>query len=293
MAPPASMARIGVPVGRRADDGRGDQRAGDEAVDAEHDAEQPLADEARQQAPAEQEHGGRQLVGGGEHGPIIDAAARLGRVRRFEHKRKLTRATARHTIAVVSDGRPRRAPAWRTQAPAGHARGASPRRCSAPRCSPSPCARPGWTRSSPACRASAGVSWSSSCCPGLRLLVRAWAWTLCTPAAAGLRVRDTFPAFLTGDALGNLTPLGLFASEATKAVYVRHRVPLATAVSGLTIENLIYTMTVAVVIVSGTLALLHSFRVSHGLEVVFLVVGRRDAGDAAWPRPGSSAARSR
>ena len=61
---------------------------------------------------------------------------------------------------------------------------------------------------------------------GLRLLVRAWAWTLCTPADAGLRVRDTFPAFLTGDALGNLTPLGLFASEATKAVYVRHRVPL-------------------------------------------------------------------
>ncbi len=41
--------------------------------------------------------------------------------------------------------------------------------------------------------------------------------------------------------------------------------------SGLTIENLIYTMTVAVVIVSGTLALLWGFRVSHGLEVVFLV----------------------
>jgi hypothetical protein len=106
---------------------------------------------------------------------------------------------------------------------------------------------------------------------GLRLLVRAWAWTLCTPPGAGLRVRDTFPAILTGDALGNLTPLGLFASEATKAVYVRHRVPLATAISGLTIENLIYTATVAVVIVSGTLALLSSFRVSHGMEVAFLL----------------------
>lgn len=105
---------------------------------------------------------------------------------------------------------------------------------------------------------------------GLRLLVRAWAWTLCTPSDAGLRVRDTFPAFLTGDALGNLTPLGLFASEATKAVYVRHRVPLGVAVSGLTIENLIYTLTVAVVIVSGTVALLASFRVSHGMEVAFL-----------------------
>jgi hypothetical protein len=106
---------------------------------------------------------------------------------------------------------------------------------------------------------------------GLRLLVRAWAWTLCTPPEAGLRVRDTFPAFLTGDALGNLTPLGLFASEATKAVYVRHRVPLATAVSGLTIENLIYTMTVAVVIVTGTVALLHNFRVSHNVELIFQI----------------------
>ena len=55
---------------------------------------------------------------------------------------------------------------------------------------------------------------------GLRLVVRAYAWTLCTPTDAGLRVRDTFPAFLTGDALGNLTPLGLFASEATKAVFM-------------------------------------------------------------------------
>jgi hypothetical protein len=105
---------------------------------------------------------------------------------------------------------------------------------------------------------------------GLRLFVRAWAWTLCTPPEAGLRVRDTFPAFLTGDALGNLTPLGLFASEATKAVYVRHRVPLGVAVSGLTIENLIYTMTVAVVIVAGTVALLHNFRVSHNVEVIFV-----------------------
>jgi len=41
---------------------------------AEHDPEQPLPDEARQQAPAQQERGGRELVGGGEHGPIIDAA---------------------------------------------------------------------------------------------------------------------------------------------------------------------------------------------------------------------------
>lgn len=106
---------------------------------------------------------------------------------------------------------------------------------------------------------------------GARLLVRAWAWSLCTEGEPGLRLRDTFPAFLTGDALGNLTPLGLFASEATKAVYVRHRVPLMTAISGLTIENLIYTLSVAVVIVGGTMALLLDFTVSDRLRLSFLI----------------------
>jgi hypothetical protein len=106
---------------------------------------------------------------------------------------------------------------------------------------------------------------------GFRLLLRAWAWTLCTEGAPGLRLRDTFPAFLTGDALGNLTPLGLVASEATKAVYVRHRVPLMTAVSGLTVENLIYTLSVAVVIVGGTLALLFGYNLSGNLQLSFLI----------------------
>ena len=59
---------------RRADDRRGDQGAGDEAVNPEDDAEQPLADEARQQSATEQEDGSRQLVGSGEHVGIIGSA---------------------------------------------------------------------------------------------------------------------------------------------------------------------------------------------------------------------------
>ena len=105
---------------------------------------------------------------------------------------------------------------------------------------------------------------------GLRLVARAWAWGLCTHGPTPLRIRDTFPAFLTGDALGNLTPLGLVASEATKAVYVRHRVSLMDAVSGLAIENLIYTLTVGIVIVSGTVALLFAFDVSQTLRLSML-----------------------
>ncbi len=61
---------------------------------------------------------------------------------------------------------------------------------------------------------------------GLRFAVRAWAWVLCTEPPHDLRLRDTFPALVSGDALGNLTPLGLFVSEPTKAAFVRDRVSL-------------------------------------------------------------------
>lgn len=105
---------------------------------------------------------------------------------------------------------------------------------------------------------------------GVRVVARAWAWSLCTEGPTPLRLRDTAPALITGDALGNLTPLGLFVSEPTKAVFVRHRVPLMTAVSGLAIENLLYSFTVALVIGGGAAALLLSFNVTQGLEIVGL-----------------------
>jgi Lysylphosphatidylglycerol synthase TM region len=107
---------------------------------------------------------------------------------------------------------------------------------------------------------------------GLRTLARAAAWTLCTPGPHGLRIRDTFPAFLTGEALGNLTPLGLFVSEPTKAVFVRHRVTLMTAVSGLATENVLYTLSVAVVITTGTVALLFSFDVPRAVRMASVIV---------------------
>ncbi len=81
-----------------------------------------------------------------------------------------------------------------------------------------------------------------------------------------------FLAFLTGEALGNLTPLGLFVSEPTKAVFVRHRVPLMTAVSGLAIEKT--PASVAVVIASGTVALLRRLALDARLSFETFVVGR-------------------
>ncbi len=106
---------------------------------------------------------------------------------------------------------------------------------------------------------------------GLRLVARAWAWVLCTDRPHALRLRDAFPALVTGDALGNLTPLGLVVSEVTKAAFVRHRVSLMGALAGIAVENLFYTLTVAVVIAGGTLALLAVFDVPAAVQAVSLV----------------------
>ena len=106
---------------------------------------------------------------------------------------------------------------------------------------------------------------------GLRFGARAWAWVLCTEPPHDLRLRDTFPALVSGDALGNLTPLGLFVSEPTKAAFVRDRVSLMSALSGIAVENLFYIVTVAAMIAGGTLALLAEFDVPAALRAMSLV----------------------
>jgi hypothetical protein len=69
-----------------------------------------------------------------------------------------------------------------------------------------------------------------------------------------------------------MTPLGLFVSEPTKAVFVRHRVTLMNAVSGLATENLLYTLSVAVMIAAGTVALLFAFDVPRLFRIVSLIM---------------------
>jgi lysylphosphatidylglycerol synthase-like protein len=101
----------------------------------------------------------------------------------------------------------------------------------------------------------------------IRHTVRALAWTLCVEAPYKLRFRDAFAARLMGDALGNLIPLASVAvSEPSKAVFVRDRLPLVIAVSGLAIENIFYSLSVAAFIFSGTLTLLLNFSVPRALS---------------------------
>jgi hypothetical protein len=107
---------------------------------------------------------------------------------------------------------------------------------------------------------------------GGRFWVRAHAWRLCTAEPASLPVTDAFRAMVAGDALGNLTPLGLLASEPTKAALVRHRGTLMSALSSIALENLLYASSVAVVIVAGTIALLFTFDVPVALRTASLLI---------------------
>ena len=105
----------------------------------------------------------------------------------------------------------------------------------------------------------------------IRYVVRTLGWTLCFTGEHRLRFRDAFRAYIVGDAMGNLTPLGIVASEPTKAALVRDRVPLLVAVSALAVQNLFYSLSVALFILSGIVALLLSFPLTPGLRLMSLI----------------------
>lgn len=95
---------------------------------------------------------------------------------------------------------------------------------------------------------------------GTRKAVRALAWQRCLEAPYKLRWRDAFCAIVMGDAVGNVLPLGtLVVAEPSKAVFVRDRVPLLPALAALTVENLFYSLSVSLFMLSGMLTLLLSF----------------------------------
>ena len=129
---------------------------------------------------------------------------------------------------------------------------------------------------------------------GLRFAMRATAWTLCLEPPHRLPFRAAFAAVVAGDAIGNLTPLGIFASEPAKAAFVRDRVPLGPALTALAIENIFYILSVAAMIALSTAALLMEFSlppaVRHAAWVSlvaiaggFVVVGGASL-EAACPR---------
>ena len=105
---------------------------------------------------------------------------------------------------------------------------------------------------------------------GLRFVLRAAAWRLCVPANAQFTLGQAFAAFLSGDAVGNVTPLGLLASEPTKLFLVRHRLATREAVSSLAVDFVVYSMSAVTLIVVGATLLLLSVPLSLGLREILI-----------------------
>jgi hypothetical protein len=104
-----------------------------------------------------------------------------------------------------------------------------------------------------------------------RMLCRTRAWMVCA-GDAPLRFRDAFGAWIVSDTMGNLTPLGVLASEPTKILMVRAKIPTVTSIASVTIENLFYTASVLVVLLTGTWLFLQLANVPPGLERISEII---------------------
>lgn len=124
---------------------------------------------------------------------------------------------------------------------------------------------------------------------GLRLAARSLAWIRCFEpgirdqgsgtegsqetkgsepySGHGLRPGAAFRAILVGEALGNITPLGLFISEPAKATFVRETVPISSGLPALAVENILYSVSVALVIGAGMLVLLGRFDIPAAVRL--------------------------
>jgi glycosyltransferase 2 family protein len=108
----------------------------------------------------------------------------------------------------------------------------------------------------------------------------------------GLRFGHAFGAVLAADALGNVTPLGLLASEPAKVLLVRRRLSTASGVSSVATDNVFYTTSVLLMIAAGAIVFFGHAQVPEalaragqvvvgltlaGLVAAFLVARRKPA----------------
>lgn len=103
---------------------------------------------------------------------------------------------------------------------------------------------------------------------GARFVLRAECWRWCLPPGVPLGLRRAFEAFLAGDAVGNVTPLGLVASEPTKVLLIRHHLATFDSVASLALENLLYSLSVMTMLAFGLTLMLATITVPAALQWV-------------------------
>ena len=106
-----------------------------------------------------------------------------------------------------------------------------------------------------------------------RMAVRAKAWSLCVEVTDRFSFAHAFKAFVTGDAVGNVMPLGPLASEGTKALLGRRDMSTPAAFSSVVLENIFYSISVAIVVMIGTLAFLLGYRPTSAALTITIALG--------------------
>ena len=114
---------------------------------------------------------------------------------------------------------------------------------------------------------------------GLRFAARGMAWRGCLEGTHQLTPWRAFQAVVAGDTLGNLTPLSILIGEPAKALFVTDHEPVSRTLPALAVENLFYSLSAALVIAGGALALVIRLRsaetwwlASVGLVVSLMVL---------------------
>ena len=106
----------------------------------------------------------------------------------------------------------------------------------------------------------------------VRLLTRAYAWTLTVHPPYTLTLKDTVPAMMIGEAMSSTIPLGFFASGTAKAISVRSHLPLVAGLSSVATENLFYSFTTGLFLIVGASVLLRGFAVDENVALTLNAV---------------------
>jgi hypothetical protein len=106
---------------------------------------------------------------------------------------------------------------------------------------------------------------------GVRFVLRAEAWRRCMPPEGRIPFHQALTAYLAGDAIGNVTPLGLIASEPTKLFLIRHQLATRPAAASLAIDVFVYSASVVVMIALGLVAVLASVQLAAAWRAAIVV----------------------
>ncbi len=105
----------------------------------------------------------------------------------------------------------------------------------------------------------------------LRHLVRAFSWQRCMPPESrGIGLWPLFRARVAGEAIGDLT-FGPLVAEPMRLVVLSRKVPIGHGLSALTVENIAYAFSSALMVTAGAIAVLATFGLMESTRFAIII----------------------